>query len=658
MKIKPSYDAAFIQLINNAEEYYNKGCFSNAAELFRRAAELFPDNADLCFSAGNALRKAGDFKKAAEMYLRAVKIIPDFFAAFFNLASSLNKLSRFDEAIGALEKALLLKPDSVETRLQLADLYLQKSDAEKAKKLLEETIELKPDSVEALNGLGNCAMEQNDFNTAKNYYCRSLYLRPDYSYAHYNLGIIMRQWEMPDEAVICFKNAIRFGPANVKPIVNLGETYQLMGEIDVSEEYFRKALEIDPKCRTAYDNLLLSMQYNHRYDPQTLLAAHREWGFRFSANSDIKFSNDRLLNRRLVIGYLSPDFCNHPVAYFLEPILEYHNRKSFEIHCYAEIIHKDERTDRFKKLADKWVNVKNINSSEVAEIIRQNKVDILIDTAGHCAGNRLDVFALRAAPIQINGIGYPGSTGCMETDYRISDPVIDPINENHVCNEKILYLPRGFCCYRPPDNMPSVNKLPALEKGYVTFGSLHTTARLNEKVIKLWCSVLKAVPHSLLLVCRRTLSKSVISRLSQWIEKEGVSISRIDFRSKIPSSGHLEIYHDIDISLDTLPWSGHTTACESLIMGVPMITLKGDRPAGRMVSSILTYAGLTEFIALSKEEFVSKAENFATNIKELAVIRSELRNKVLASALCDGPGYVAAFEKQLRIIRQKWCETG
>ena len=650
----PSSDLQTI--LRKAQTSFINQQYSDAANYFTRALEHAPNNPDLLFSAGNAFRHIENFASAAEMYQQAISKRPDFFAAHCNLGAALQQLHHYSEAIIHIEKAVQLQPEIAQLHLQLADLYSRQSNRDRAYEVLLTALERWPESPEILNGLGNLSFEKHQLNKAKEYYVKALQIRPDYADAHYNLGNILREWKHLDEAVTCYRNAIRFRPDAVLPLVNLGEALQLLGETDESESCFRKALAIDPKCRLAHHNLLVSMNYNYRYTRQEVTDAHNRWGEQFALKvPHHTWLNDPAPDRPLRIGYLSPDFCNHPAAAFLEPILRHHNRDLFEVYCYAQTVHHDDRSERFKRYAHQWHAIERLDDNEVVELIRNDAIDILIDTAGHLNGNRLGVFAQRAAPVQISGIGYPCVTGLNVIDYRITDSVIDPQEVQSGVTEQPLRIKNCFCCYQPPDVLPPLTGLPVQSNGYITFGSLHTTARLNEKTIALWSSVLRALPSSRLIICRTTLTPSVTARLTTLFTRNDVDPARLTFMQTIAKDGHLTVYNRIDLTLDTLPWSGHTTACESLIMGVPVITLKGDRPAGRMVASILTAVGLPEYIASSEKQYAGIAEKATASINDLSLLHSELRSRVLSSHLCDAPLYMQNIEQQYRAVWTAWC---
>lgn len=306
-------------------------------------------------------------------------------------------------------------------------------------------------------------------------------------------------------------------------------------------------------------------------------------------------------------------------------------------------------------MVDHWTDISRLQDSDAAEIIKHDAIDILYDTAGHLHGSRLGIFALRAAPIQVSGIGYPSTTGLAAMDYRLTDTWLDPVGEPVNYTEKLLRLPGGFCCYQTPSLENGVSPLPALRNGYITFGSLHTTARLNEQVIERWSNLLQKLPTARLIISRTSLMPSVVNRLKLWFLNNQIELTRIVFLQAMPQEGHLARYKQIDISLDTLPWSGHTTACESLFMGVPVLTLSGDRAAGRMVGSVLRMAGLPDWIAATEEEFVKIAQEKANSISELAALRVSLGSGLAATPLCDGKTYTAELENAYRTIWTAWC---
>jgi protein O-GlcNAc transferase len=298
-----------------------------------------------------------------------------------------------------------------------------------------------------------------------------------------------------------------------------------------------------------------------------------------------------------------------------------------------------------------------MTDDQLTQRIRQDKIDILIDCAGHMGGNRLGVFAGRAAPVQVSAFGYPCTSGLKSIDYRMTDNVTDNNLSQKYYTEKLLFTDTCFCTFATPSDAPDTGPLPALKNGFITFGSLHTTSRLNRAVIELWAVILNKIKSSHLIIFRTTLTRSVINRLNSWFRESAVDLSKIEYLSEIPQKGYLDIYNRIDCQLDTFPWSGHTTACESLWMGVPVITLCGDRYASRMVSSVLYHCGMKEWICGSKEEYVQKAINAAYEIEKLKKTRTDLRSEVIKSELMNNARYTEEIEKQYRKIWIQYCNS-
>jgi predicted O-linked N-acetylglucosamine transferase (SPINDLY family) len=524
-----------------------------------------------------------------------------------------------------------------------------------AQALIQQLISQFPQMSQLYNAIGNAFREADDNEQARAFYVKALQIQPDNAEGHYNLGCVMRQWNRLDEAVICFRNAIRFDASNKIAFVDLGETLQLMGECDEAEKHFKAALALDPDCAMAWDNFLVSMLYNPQYSVKEVYDTHNEWGSKWGAsNQVITDKNVTLRNDQCVrVGYLSPDFCKHPTAMLLEPVIKLHDRNTFGVFCYSQTRFNDQKTEMFKKSADQWREISYLSDTDACQLIKSDQIDILVDCAGHMAGNRLGVFAMEPAPIQISGFGYPATTGLQLIDYRITDSTCEPVELQHLCNEKLLFMENGFFTCVPPSDAPELTELPSIKKNYITFGSLHTTARLNIEVIHLWADILKAVNNSRLILFRTTLTESIIKRITSWFENYGIARNRITFLNQVHSNHYLTIYHDVDISLDTFPWSGHTTACESLWMGVPMITLKGDRHASRMVASLMELVGLPEFVADSREKFIEIARTITSDLHHLNTLRASMRQRMLQSPVCENEKWVRELEEMyLRILNR------
>jgi predicted O-linked N-acetylglucosamine transferase (SPINDLY family) len=453
--------------------------------------------------------------------------------------------------------------------------------------------------------------------------------------------------------------ALAFRPNFAEALNNMAKIYLVEGRVHQAIASYRQALEIQPDYAVAHGNLLFSLNYDPKATPEQLLDEHRNWA-RMQAQVRILGAapgHNRDTNRRLRIGYLSPDFYNHPAASFLEPILAHHDPRQVESICYAEVLAPDAVTARFQALAHGWRSTRGLIDMQVAEQIRADRVDILVDLAGHASDSRVRVLAYKPAPIQITYLGYPNTTGLATVDYLLSDNIVDPPGEPRAYTEEVVRLPGVFCTYVPPMNAPEIAPPPAGKKGHITFGSLQNLAKLNRSVLDLWCRLLNAVPTARLLIFRNTMTDLVKDHLRREFAMRRFDIQRIDLQNTTDAGTrmYLEVYGSVDISLDTLPWSGHTSACESLWMGVPVLTLRGSRHAGRMAASVLTSLGLTDWIADTPESFIELGVRQASNFAGLARLRSELRPAMRSSALCDGKAFARNLEATYRSLWRRWC---
>lgn len=643
---------------------------------------------DCYFLLGEMYRKVNKIEIAIEFFMKAIKEKPDHFLAYFTLAMIYRETFYYDNAIECLNKAIVINTESAESYNNLGLLYQITKREDKALDCFRQAFTFKPDditilanyvntltafkmydeaiqvmegclkrypqSVEILNGLGNLYRQKENNAIAKEYYVRALKVKSDFSEAHFNLGLIMREWNRLDDAAVCFSNAITFSPALNSAHLNLGEILQVSGEIDKSEERFLTVLKFDPVNEKAVHNLLLSINYNETYSGKEVFDLHKNWYYKNGVDNK-KWKNEKDPDKRLKVGYVSPDFCKHPASQFLESFLKYHS-DTVDIYLYAQIQYRDSKTEYFRRQAAHWIEVQELSDEQFYDKVQNDRIDILVDCAGHMSGNRLGTFALHPAPVQVSAFGYPCTTGLNTIDYRISDSITDTVESIKNYTEKVITLDPCFCCYEPPKDSPEPLDLPAIKNGFITFGSLHTTARLNKEVITVWGHILNSVPGSRLLIFRTTLCESIIKRIRFWLNECSTDLSKVVFQNEIPQEGYLNIYNHIDCQLDTFPWSGHTTACESLWMGVPVITLYGDRHAGRMVSSVLNNCGMKEWIAYTKEEYIEKAQYAADNINLLNKLRKELRSILCTSELCNGKNYAKKLEDHYRTIWIDYCK--
>ncbi len=521
--------------------------------------------------------------------------------------------------------------------------------------------EIDPSFAEACNSLGAMLQESGGLDDAIAAYRRAIEIKPDYAAAHSNLGAASLCNGHFDEALTHCHRALRFDSNDVGAHNNLGMTLQNVGRLDEAIEVYKNALTLRPNFSGAHSNLILTMNYHPRFTAEAILAESRYWDEIHALPYAVRtrpHANARDPERRLRIGYVSPDFRCHSVSYFVEPLLAAHDRNAVEVFCYADVARPDEMTARLQTLADGWRSTVGLSDAEVADQIGKDRIDILVDLAGHTAGNRLLAFAQRPAPVQVTWLGYPNTTGLSAIDYRFTDGIADPegIAEAHH-SEILVRLPGGFLCYGPPAMSPELTPPPAARSGQVTFGSFNNLAKVTSEVVKAWASILKAVPGSRILIKSKPLAdEATRAHYLALFAAQGIEANRIELISAIPSiSGHLAAYENVDIALDPFPYNGTTTTCEALWLGVPVITLCGACHAARVGASLLTAVGLTDLIAETSDGYIETAAGLAKNIDRLKALRKDLRPRMAASPLCDGETFARSMEAAYRDMWQCWC---
>ena len=403
------------------------------------------------------------------------------------------------------------------------------------------------------------------------------------------------------------------------------------------------------------------MLYNPRYEAQTIFFEHLKFANQFEGPllpGITPHRNEKTPGRRLRIGYVSPDFRRHSVAYFIEPVIAFHNREDFEIFCYSLAPVEDEVTDRIRGYANHWTSIVGMSDAMAAESIREDGIDILVDLSGHTSNNRILLFARKPSPVQVSWIGYPATTGLSTMDYKIVDGYTDPPGlTDPYYTEHLIRLPESFLCYLPDKESPEVKALPALKSGHITFGSFNNFTKETPEVLALWSEMLKRIPHSRLILKAKSFTDGGSRDYVMGIfAGHGIDPERIELLAYALSfPGHLGLYNRIDIALDPFPYNGTTTTCEALWMGVPVITLAGNTHASRVGMSLLSNIGLPEFVAKTSEEYLAITVNLADDLNRLRSLRESLRERMNKSALTDSKKFIAGIEALYRRIWEKWC---
>jgi predicted O-linked N-acetylglucosamine transferase (SPINDLY family) len=655
LKIKPDFAEAHNVLGNALQSAGQPG---EALASYYRALKINPDFAEAHSNLGNALRASGQLGEAIASCRRALIIKPAFAEAHSNLGDALQASGQLDEAIVSYRRALMIKPDFAEAHNNLGNALRASGQLEEAVASCRRSLAIKPDFADALSNLGNALRASGQLDEAVMSCRRALAIQPDFADAYNNLGTALQASGKLDEALASCRQALAIRPDFVEAHVNLGNALQAYGQFDAALASYRRALKINPDFADARCNMLFALNYDPNAGDDEILAACAEYEAKFGAPCRAVWRphlNTREAGRRLKIGYVSPDFRRHALAYFAEPILTGHDRSTVEIFCYSEVEREDDTTERFKGVADHWHRTVGMSDDAMADLIREHRIDILIDLAGHSAGNRLRVFARKPAPLQVTYLGYPATTGLTAMDYRITDGHADSegVSEPRYV-ERLLRLPDSLWCYGPEPGMPEPTPLPALSRGYVTYGSFNNFNKIDQPTVDLWAELLREQPGARLMFLT-VPEGEVRTRLLSRFAAHGIDAARLSFHGKLPLDEFHRRILETDISLDPVTVNGGTTTCESLWLGVPVISLTGKRFLSRAGLSLLNTAGMSDLACATPEDYLQTAAKLAGNLPLLAEIRSGLRARMAASPLTDGATFTRNLEAAFRQIWADWC---
>jgi len=657
IELKPDFAQAHNNLGNTLKD---EGRDDAAVAAYRRAIELKPDYAEAHNNLGNALREQGKFEAAVVACRRALALKPDFAQAHNNLGNALKTLGHRDEAIAAFRRAIQLKPDFQEAYSNIGNALWEQGHLDEAVAVYRRALQLKPDSVEMNNSLGSVLRDQGRLDEAIAVYRRALELKPDSAETLNNLGSMHWDQGRLDEAVAAYCRAIQLQPDFAMGFYNLGNVLTVQGALDEALAAGRQAIQLKPDDAGMHSNLLLGLHYLPDFVPGEVFLEHSTWAEVHAqpvARLSADHVNDPDPGRRLRVGYISPDFREHPVAYFVEGLLGEHDRAQVESYCYADLMREDGFSERLRQHAGQWRRITGMADSQVADLIAKDGIDILVDLAGHTARNRLLVFARKPAPVQVTWLGYCDTTGLRAMDYRLTDGYADPPGTTeHLHTEQLVRLPDIFACFRPAVDSPDVLALPALARGHVTFASFHTLAKINGPLLERWVRILIEVPGSRLLMAASGLDEeSQQRRLRDVFAGRGVDGQRLEFNGRQSMRDYLALHNAVDVLLDCDPFTGHTISCHALWMGVPVVTLAGKTHCARMVGSVLSTLGLPELIGASADQYVEIAVKLAGDLPRLEQLRTTLRERMRNSPLTDAPRFARNVEAAYRQMWRAWC---
>jgi predicted O-linked N-acetylglucosamine transferase (SPINDLY family) len=671
---------------------HDQGEYGAAALSLREAIRLQPENLRAHARLGLALERQNQWQEAEACFRRVLRD-DDSADAHFRLAGVLQNQERLAEATAEYEAVIAREPGHVEAHnnlgtilkgrqqlaaaephfraavtgnpifatgyINLGSLRLTQGRLAEAAADYRQAIQLEPCSAVARSGLGQVLQKQGQLTEARTCFEEAIRLDPTDAEGHRKLGYLDALAGRFDEAIANCKQALRLQPDFALAHSNLAIALQSQGLLDAAIDEHRKATLCDPHHSGLHSNLLYTLNYHPAYDAEAIHAEHLAWAQRHAeplTHASEPHAKGRDVDRRLRVGYVSPHFFEHAVNFFSQPILAAHDHERCEIYCYSDVEKPDDTTRVLERHADHWREVQGRTDAEVAEQVRADGIDILVDLTGHIAGgNRMLLFARKPAPIQVTYIGYQNTTGMSAMDYRLTDAYSDPPGEtDRYHTEQLERLPTTFFCYQPSSDAPAVGTLPAEQNGFVTFGSINAFTKVTPQVLETWAEILLQVPESHLVI-RAEMTPSLRQRLAKVFADRGIAPERLELVNRLPRPRYLELIARLDIALDPFPFNGHTTTCDCLWQGVPVITLSGQTYASRFGGSGLATLGMHDCITRSREEYIRATVALAADRQRLSAYRATLRDRMAASPLLDFHSFTRNLEAAYRRMWRDWC---
>ncbi len=636
---------------------FQEGKPGEAVAAFEQALRADPGNAKMLANLGAALLVLGRIEPAIAALERAIAVAPETPQLLNNLGTAYRQAGRLDDAVSACRRAVAVFPDESAAHGNLASALLALGRQDDALEAAERAFALSPADADVQNTLGSALIACQRSDDAIALLAGTVSQSPDFAEAARNLALALQDSCRYEEAAARYAAIVERWPEDSGAWAGLGRTRRLQGRLADAVAACRKAVALNPSSSIHFSNLLFCLIGSPDQDGPSLKEEHRRWGTRFAPPvARRNFSGDRNPDRRLRIGYVSPDFREHPVGRIIEPVLASHRSHSVEIFCYSNSLKTDRRGERIAASVDRFVPIAGLGDGECAARIFDDRIDILVDLAGHSARNRLGVFALKPAPVQASWLGYMATTGVGAIDYVIGDSVHTPESfEGHFV-ETVYRLPRDLACFAAPDVSVAVAPLPLVRTGRITFGAFNNPGKVTRQVIALWAGILRDVAGSALLIRYTGCEDAAVQRdFTERFTAHGIAGERLLFEGSTSYRDVLAAYGRVDIALDTFPYSGTMTTMEALWMGVPVIALAGNRMTARQAAAHLTAAGLGGLVAADAEEYRRMAVELAADPDRLTGLRVGMRARLVQSELMDAAGLARALEDAYREMWRRRC---
>lgn len=626
-----------------------------AAECYVRALAAVPNHPDAHFNLGNLYRRAGRFPEATAEFRACLAAKPGHTGALFNLGLCLSALEDLPASTACFQELVRIEPRNADGFLRLGDCRLRGGQLTEAITAFRTAVSLKPEDPRTHYNLGLGLANAGQPVPAHESLSHALRLKPDYAEAHNALGLTLEAIGQKDDASFHYQQAVQCRPDFADAWSNLGTNLGEQGRSEESIGCLRHSLAIRPGAAPVHSNLLLQLNYSSQLTPEQVFAEHRAWAERHAGPTPDPFPipEPHDPNRCLRVGYLSADYRAHTVSGFLELLLTHHDREQVEVFAYANVLRPDEKTEALRPLADHWRPIAGMTDDHVAGQIHDDRIDILVDLGGHTAANRLLVLARRPAPVQATLFGYPNTTGMPAVDFRITDPISEPVSGPVTpATEAPLRLPEMAWIYRPPAQTPTPGPLPSLSQRTFTLGCLNNAAKLSDACLETWIEILRSVPGTRLVLLAGQ-AQAGAKRLTERVVKAGVLRDRVELLPRLPPEQYFAAHQQFDLYLDPFPYNGGVTSCDALWMGTPVLTVAGSTYVSRQGMGLMTRIGLPQFIAETPHQLIGMVKDWSNRRPELAEIRRGLRDRLTASVICDAPRYLRNLEAAYRRVWQQ-----
>ncbi len=641
--------------LKTALQHHKNGDLTTAELLYQTILTTDPQNSTALHFLGVIAHQRGEYSQAIQLIQQAIHYSPNEANFHNSLGNTFQQHSQTEAAIASYQQALKLAPRFPEPYYNLGNLFKAQKNTTAALRCYQQAVAFNPQFSEAYNNLGQLLFDLNQTTAALACLQKSLAINPQQINLLQLISEIYTKNQQFTQAAHTLEQALTLDPQHAHTHNNLAiNLLYLQGNLEQALAHFKQAILLQPSYQAAHSNWLFALQYSTHWSREAIFLEHRQFQTHHPQPLLTLPPLDTDPQRPLKIGYISPDFHQHSVAYFLSPILTHHNHQHFIIHAYSLGMYNDEVTQHLQKQVDVWRDCKEYTHLDLSTQIIEDRIDILIDLTGHTANNKILTFAQKPAPLQISYLGYPDTTGLSTIDCRLVDHYTDPVGSAETfSSETLLRMPHSYFCYDPIKETPPISPLPALTNGYLTFGSFNNFPKLNDNLLKVWAQLLSTLPTAQLFLKTKPLADPQIKQtLENKFKLLGIDPQRLRLEGiQTSSQAHLQLYQHLDIALDTHPYNGATTTCEALWMGIPVITWVGERSVSRMGLSILSTLGLEHLINYTPKDYIQCAQTLAQNWDQLSELRATLRSKMQHSPIMQG----AQFTQQLETLyRQQW----